>query len=186
MLGIQLPRYVGAKASEVPTVRVRVMTANLGMGRADPWAAALARESADVLMLHEMTQEAANGQTSAGVDDMFPHRIIEPREMASGIGMWSRYPIVEAGAIGGFARPMLSGRLRLPGVVFDPTVVAVHFAAPWPQPIGAWRQDIARFPAVLQQLARDGGAVIVAGDLNATLDMLPYRRLLKRGVPGCG
>ena len=182
MLGIQLPRYVGAKASAVPAAGVRVMTANLGMGRADPRAvAALTRESADVLVLQEMTPEAATGLTSAGVDDMFPHRIIDPRAMASGIGVWSRYPIVESRAIDGFALPMLSARLRLPGVVFDPTVVAVHLAAPWPQPIGAWRQDMARFPAMLQQLARDGGAVIVAGDLNATLDMLPYRRLLNEG-----
>lgn len=184
MLGIQLPRYVGVKATGVPTATagVRVMTANLGMGRADPRAvAALARELADVLVLQEMTPEAADGLTSAGVDDMFPHRIIDPRAMASGIGVWSRYPIVESRAIDGFALPMLSARLRLPGVVFDPTVVAVHFAAPWPRPIGPWRQDMARFPAMLQQLARDAGAVIVAGDLNATLDMVPFRRLLNEG-----
>jgi endonuclease/exonuclease/phosphatase (EEP) superfamily protein YafD len=182
MIGIQLPRYFGAKASEMPAAGVRVMTANLGMGRADPLAiAALARASADVLVVQEMTSEAATGLTSAGIDDTFPYRVIDPRAMASGVGVWSRYPIVESRAVDGFSLPMLSARLRLPGVVLDPTVVAVHFAAPWPQSIGAWRQDMGRFPAVMQQLGRNPGAVIVAGDLNATLDMLPFRRLLSEG-----
>lgn len=182
MLGIQVPRYLGAKVSETPVAGVRVMTANLGMGRADPQAvAALARDSADVLVLQEMTSEAANGLILAGIDDSFPYRVIDPRAMASGIGVWSRYPIAESRAVEGYSLPMLSTRLQLPGVVVDPTVVAVHFAAPWPQPIGAWSQDMARFPALMQQLASDPGAVIVAGDLNATLDMLPFRRLLNEG-----
>jgi endonuclease/exonuclease/phosphatase (EEP) superfamily protein YafD len=184
MLGIQLPRYVGPEASAVPGATVRVLTANLGLGRADPvGVVALARESADLLVVQEMTPEAAAGLSAVGIDATFPHRVIDPRELAGGIGVWSRYPIVESGPIPGFSLQMLSARVRVPGVVTDPIVVAVHFAAPWPQPIEYWRQDMARFPTTLQELARNAGAgaVIVAGDLNATLDMAPFRRLLAQG-----
>jgi endonuclease/exonuclease/phosphatase (EEP) superfamily protein YafD len=68
-------------------------------------------------------------------------------------------------------------------VVTNPTVVAVHLAAPWVQPIEYWQQDMARLPSTLHELARDAGAgaVIVAGDLNATFDMMPFRRLLSDG-----
>lgn len=184
MLGIQLPRYIGEDVSAVPATAVRVLTANLGMGQADPRAlVALAQESADLLVVQEMTAEAATGLSAAGLDATFPHRAIDPRELAGGIGVWSRYPIVEAGPIAGFSLPMLRARVRAPGVVADSTVVAVHFGAPWPQPIDQWRGDLARFPDTLRQLARDAGAgaVIVAGDLNATLDMQPFRRLLSEG-----
>ncbi|HJT96337.1 MAG TPA: endonuclease/exonuclease/phosphatase family protein [Mycobacterium sp.] len=184
MLGVQAPRYLGPEPISMPAATVRVMTANLGMGQADSRAvAAFARESADVLVLQEMTPEAATGLSSAGLDDVFAHRVIDPRPLASGIGVWSRYPIVESGGLQGYSLPLLWARLSVPGVVTDPTVVAVHLAAPWPQPIEDWRRDIARFVVTLRELADDAGAgaVIAAGDLNATIDMAPFRRLLNEG-----
>jgi endonuclease/exonuclease/phosphatase (EEP) superfamily protein YafD len=184
LIAIQAPRYLGPEQSAVPAAAVRVLTANLGLGQADPRAVVeLARDAADVLAVQEMTPEAAAGLSAAGLDAMFPHRIIDPRERAGGIGIWSRYPIVESGPIGGFSLSMLRARLQVPGVVIDPTVVAVHLAAPWIQPIDYWRQDLARFPDTLRESARAAGtgAVIVAGDFNSTADMLPFRRLLWEG-----
>ena len=120
MVGIQLPRYVGPETSAVPVAAVRVLTANLGLGRADPRAVvALARESADLLVVQEMTPEAATGLSSAGLDAAFPHRVLDPRDLAGGIGVWSRYPIVESGPIAGFSLQMLSARVQVPGVVTD-------------------------------------------------------------------
>jgi endonuclease/exonuclease/phosphatase (EEP) superfamily protein YafD len=184
LIAVQAPRYLGPEKGAVPAAAVRVLTANLGLGQADPRAVvALARDSADVLAIQEMTPEAAAGLSAAGLDAMFPHRIIDPHELAGGIGIWSRYPIVESGPIGGFSLSMLRARVQVPGVVTDPTVVAVHLAAPWVQPIDYWRQDISRFPDTLRELARaaGAGAVIVAGDFNSTADMLPFRRLLGEG-----
>ena len=184
LVGVQAPRYLGPEAISKPAATVRVMTANLGMGRADSRAvAALARESADVLVLQEMTPEAVTGLSTAGLDDVFAHRVIDPRPLASGIGVWSRYPIVESGGQDGYSLPLLWARLAVPGIVTAPTVVAVHLAAPWPQPIEAWRRDIARFGVTLRELAdtAGAGAVIAAGDLNATIDMVPFRRLLNEG-----
>ena len=184
MVGVQLPRYVGPKTGGPPAAAVRVMSANLRYGQADPHAlVALARDSADVLVVQEMTPRAASGLSAAGVDDTFPHRVIDPRDQAAGIGIWSRFPIGESGSVGGYALPMLRARIRVPDVVIEPTVVAVHLAAPWVQPIELWQQDMARLQSALHELARDAGAdaVIVAGDLNATFDMMPFRRLLSEG-----
>ena len=184
MLAVLAPRYFGPEKVDVASVAVRVVSANLGMGQADPRAVVeLANASADVLVVQEMTPQAAAAMSAAGLDAGFPHRVIDPQPMAAGIGVWSRYPVVAFAPVGGYQMPMLSVRLRLPGVRFDTTVLAVHLAAPWVQPLRWFRGDIERLPSTLRDLARDAGsgAVIVAGDLNATYDMKPFRALLAEG-----
>lgn len=184
MLAVLAPRYFGPEKVGVPSVAVRVVSANLGLGQADAGAVvALANASADVLVVQELTPELASAMSAAGLDATFPHRTIDPRPMAAGIGVWSRHPIVSAAPIGGYQMPMLSARIRVPGVRFDPTVLAVHLAAPWVQPLHWFRDDIERFPSTLRELAEraGSGAVIVAGDLNATYDMQPFRALLAEG-----
>lgn len=181
---VYLPRYLGPSTPPQAGVDVRVLTTNLGMGRADPPAlVALARDTADVVAVQEMTQSAADGLSAAGMDAVFPHRVILPAPLASGIGLWSRHPIVQSGRIDGYALPMVGARIRIPGVAVDTTVLSVHLAAPWPQPIDQWLYDIAAFPATLDEMGRaaGAGAVIVAGDFNATADMEPFRRLLQHG-----
>ena len=184
MIGIQLPRYFGPEKTTVPSASVRVLSANLGLGHADPRAVvALATGSADVLVLQEMTPEVATAMSAAGLDAVFPHRVIDPRPMAAGIGVWSRHPIVDSAPIGGYQMPMLSAQIRLPGIRFDTTVLAVHLAAPWVQPLRWFSGDIEQLPTTLREVSRNAGAgaVIVAGDLNATYDMQPFRRLLAEG-----
>ena len=184
MLLVLMPRFLGPEDSAVPSVPVRVLTANLALGEADPRAiVALAWEKADVLVVQEMTPRQAVEMSAVGLDGVFPHRVIKPRTGAKGIGVWSRHPIVSSAEVSGYQMPMLSAQIRMPGVRFDTTVLAVHLAAPWVQPLKYFRDDIARFPTTLQAAARaaGSGAVIVAGDLNATYDMQPFRRLLDEG-----
>lgn len=187
---VYLPRYqVPSTASETAVVDVRVLTANLGMGEADPSAfVALAGDTADIVAVQEMTQEAADGLSAAGMDAVFPYRVIVPAPLASGIGIWSRHPIVNSGRIDGYALPMLGSRIRIPGVRVDTTVLSVHLAGPWPMPIDAWASDIATFPDTLRDVGQTAGAgaVIVAGDFNATADMAPFRRLLDEGYGDAG
>jgi endonuclease/exonuclease/phosphatase (EEP) superfamily protein YafD len=186
-VAVQLPLYVGDGTPPPAAATVRVLTANLGMGQADPSAlAALAEKSADVLLMQEMTPEAARGLSAAGLDGAFPHRLLNPRDVASGIGIWSRYPMSESAPIAGFSLPLLRTRVKVPGVAVDPTVVAVHLGAPWPQAIDGWRDDLARFPDLLRSFAKDSGTVIVAGDFNATMTMSPFRRLLTDGYRDAG
>ncbi|MGE0215475.1 endonuclease/exonuclease/phosphatase family protein [Mycolicibacterium sp.] len=184
LVWVYLPRFQAPSRSDVAAVDVRILTANLGMGQADSAAlVALAGERADIVAVQEMTQDAADGLSRAGMDAAFPYRVVVPAPLASGIGIWSRYPIVHSGRIDGYALPMIGTRVRIPGVVVDATVLSVHLAAPWPQPIDHWRNDIGAFPETLREVgARAGaGAVIVAGDFNATADMAQFRRLLDVG-----
>ncbi|MCH9710585.1 MAG: endonuclease/exonuclease/phosphatase family protein [Actinomycetia bacterium] len=189
LVGVYLPRYQGVAVSESAAVDVRVLTANLGVGQADPLAVvALARDSADIVTVQEVTQDAADGMSAAGMDAAFPYRVVVPAPLVSGIGIWSRHPIVQSGRIDGYSLPMLGARIRVPGVAVDTTVLSVHLAAPWPQPIGPWSRDIALLPDTLRQVgaAAGAGAVIVAGDFNATADMAPFRRLLDEGFGDAG
>jgi endonuclease/exonuclease/phosphatase (EEP) superfamily protein YafD len=186
-VAVQLPLYSGGDAPAKPAATVRILTANLGMGQADPAAlVARAEESADVLLVQEMTPEAATGLSRAGLDKTFPHRVLDPRDVASGIGIWSRYPMTESAPIEGFSLPLLRARVKVPGVPVDPTVMAVHLGAPWPQPIDGWRDDLERFPDLLRSLTDGSDAVIVAGDFNATMTMSPFRQLLTDGYRDAG
>lgn len=181
---VYAPRYLGPPEVDTPAVDVRVLTANLEMGQADSEAVvAMADSSADVVAVQEMTQESADALSSAGMDNAFPYRVVLPAPVASGIGIWSRYPIVHSGRIDGYSLPMLGTRIRIPGVAVDTTVLSVHLAAPWPQPIWHWQRDITAFSETLRDMAdRAGaGAVIVAGDFNTTVDMAPFRELLAQG-----
>ena len=189
MIGVQLPRYLGPEKASGPSIAVRVVTANLGYGQADPRVVTeLASTTADVLVLQELTQEAATGLATAGLDGIFSHRFIDPQERANGIGVWSRYPIVESQHIDGYQMPMLKTRIQVPGLMFAPTVLALHVAAPWVQPLDRFRDDMARLPATLGDVSRGAGAgaVIVAGDFNATMDMQPFRQLLDEGYRDAG
>jgi endonuclease/exonuclease/phosphatase (EEP) superfamily protein YafD len=184
MVIVLMPRFLGPEKSAVASVSVRVLSANLTLGEADPRAVvALAWESADLLVVQEMTPRQALAMSAAGLDAVFPHRVIKPGTGAMGIGVWSRHPIVGSAEVSGYQMPMLSAKIRMPGVRFDTTVLAVHLAAPWVQPLKYFRDDIARLPTMLKEAARaaGSGAVIVAGDLNSTYDMRPFRRLLDEG-----
>jgi endonuclease/exonuclease/phosphatase (EEP) superfamily protein YafD len=77
---------------------------------------------------------------------------------------------------------LITARVRIPGVQSEATVVTTHMSAPWPEPIRGWRDDLARFATVLSEIgAATTGPVIAAGDLNATPDVLEFRRLLRNG-----
>jgi endonuclease/exonuclease/phosphatase (EEP) superfamily protein YafD len=184
LLVVQLPRYLGPEPGVAASVSVRVMTANLGLGLADAQAVTdSARDLADVLVVQELTPDAVSRLSAAGLDNTFPHHTLKPHDVASGVGVWSRYPIVQSTPIPGYEMPQLRTSIRIDGVVVDPTVVSVHLSGPWPQPINDWRSDLAKFGATLDQLANDAGlgAVIVAGDFNSTTDMRPFRDLLGDG-----
>lgn len=189
MMWIYVPHYLGPPVTGADSVDVRVLTANLFLGQADSSAfVALSRDAADVVAVQELTQETADGLSAAGMDRDFPHRVIAPARNASGIGIWSRHPIVHSGRIDGYTLPMVGARIRIPGVRVDTTVLSVHLVGPWPTPIDGWRSDIARLPDTLRDVARTAaaGAVIVAGDFNATTDMAPFRRLLNEGYDDAG
>ena len=183
-LAVQLPLYRGSDAARTAGVGLRVISANLRIGRADPsYLVRLAREEADVLAVQELTRQEADRLSAAGLDATFPYRWLDPRAGASGVGVWSRLPMHAAKRIGGYTYALVSAQIRVAGIPIDPTVVVAHMTSPWPQPIDPWRSDIDRLPVTLQEVAEQssGGSVIVAGDFNSTTDMRSFRDLLRNG-----
>jgi len=168
----------GSHPHDVP---VRVLTANVFEGAADPDALiAAARNHADILVLQELTPELA--ASLSVLNPEFPYHSVAARPYAAGVGIWSRYPISTSSRNPNYVLGMITASIRVPGASADVTVVTVHLVGPWPQPIDGWRKEIAQLPETLRAtVAASRGAVIVAGDLNATVDMRPFRQLLTDG-----
>jgi endonuclease/exonuclease/phosphatase (EEP) superfamily protein YafD len=175
------PKSVGNAAD---SVRLRVMTANLYLSQADLSVLVRTAEAqADVLALQELTPQAVEQLSAAGLDRTFPYRVTDARNYASGGGLWSRFPMTESTPIWGFALAMVTARIHVDGVAADPTIVNAHLAGPWPQAIDGWAQELKAIPKVMQDAMQSaaGGCVVVAGDFNATFDMQPFRALLQNG-----
>ena len=184
MLAVQIPLYVVSATAATEGVRVRVVSANLRDGQAEPQSLmSLIRNDADVIAFQELTSDEVNRLFAAGIGVTFPYRWLDAHGGAQGVGLWSRFPLTATRRIGGYTFAMISAQIRVPGASIDPTIVVVHLPGPWPQPIDSWRRDITRLPTTLQEVAEraDGGCVIAAADLNSTMDMRPFRSLLKDG-----
>lgn len=184
---LQIPRFIPSAPRPEHRVAVRVLTANLHNGNADPQAlAAAAREKADVLLLQELTPELAKRLDT--LDTEFPYRSVDARPFANGIGIWSRYPIVQSTRDPGYELGLVTARLRVPGSASELTVVSLHIVGPWPQPIEPWRREMAALPSTLTALVRSvgQGALITAGDFNASVDMQPFRAVLAAGFHDAG
>jgi endonuclease/exonuclease/phosphatase (EEP) superfamily protein YafD len=178
---VQLPLYV--RNSAAPGVNVRVVSANLRYGRADADAVvSMAREHADILAVQELTPEKADLMSAAGLDAAFPFRALRACDGPAGVGIWSRYPISTSETDEGFWLGLVAAKVRILKLTAEATVVVTHLSAPWPDPIAGWRADLERMAEKLPQLAGAGdGAVMVAGDFNATRDIREFRRLLRDG-----
>jgi endonuclease/exonuclease/phosphatase (EEP) superfamily protein YafD len=182
-LGVQLPLFVG-DSPPADTVAIRIMTANVYLGQADAdGIVATATANADLLAVQELTSEEADRMSKAGVDRTFPFHALDTRDYASGVGLWSRYPIVESHRVSGYKLAMVSARIRVDGVMANPTLIVGHLSGPWPQPIDNWINELGSLRRTMQSSSElgDGGCVAIAGDFNATLDMRPFRRLLSGG-----
>jgi endonuclease/exonuclease/phosphatase (EEP) superfamily protein YafD len=172
--------YVGGSPNA--GVSVRVVSANLRYGCADAAAVVRLAQHADILAVQELTPEKAEQITAAGIDAMLPHRYLRAREGPAGVGIWSRYPLTPGEDYDEFWLGLITARVNVPGAPAETTVVTTHLSAPWPEPIRGWRDDLARLRVVLTEIgASAGGPVILAGDLNATPDVLEFRRLLRDG-----
>lgn len=176
---VELPLFIGSAGVQANTIPVRVLAANVHEGTANPKAlAAAARDRADLLVLVELTPELAERLTQEGLDADFPYRVVDAEPYAAGVAIWSRFPISRSARIPGYQLGVVSATVRVPHAGADTTVLAAHLTGPWPQPIDDWRHDIAAFADTMNDVTAGTGAVVVAGDFNAAMDMRPFRRLL--------
>lgn len=183
-LVVQVPASTPSAINGRDHVDVRVMSANLYLGQADPHSvAALARDHVDVVAVQEMTPAEMDRLSAAGMNASFPYRVMSPKEDAHGAGLWSRYPLTEVSRSDPLLLSLVTATVEIPGVQTPATLAVVHTSAPWPWPIDIWRNGTAGLTNAMRQMAGSsaGGAVVVAGDLNATRDMRQFRQLLGDG-----
>ena len=72
--------------------------------------------------------------------------------------------------------------IRVPDAADDVIAVSIHLVGNWPQPIDTWRDEITKLSGTLRASPAVPVGIVVAGDLNATFDMQPFRRLLRNGI----
>ncbi|HEX6970307.1 MAG TPA: endonuclease/exonuclease/phosphatase family protein [Micromonosporaceae bacterium] len=181
LISVVAPRALadgGNGSADGPTVRV--LTANLLAGTADPAAlVALVREQrVDLLALQEFTPEAEAALDRLGLAELLPHRQTNPEVGTTGSALYSRFPLTDGGTRrneGGFSQAYAT--VQVPGA--PPVLVeSAHPMSPYALDVlDYWWTDLAAQPPATP----DGPLRILAGDFNATLDHAPLRALLDTG-----
>lgn len=147
---------------------------NVFYGNADPGQVVELAQRVDVLVLLEVDGQAVSDLDEAGLGEVMPYRVVQPRPGPAGSGVWSRRPLREVGGITGarYAMPLVA--VQMPGGAPPVRVQAVHTVAPvLPAEIRQWEREM----AALAQVDAD----VLAGDFNATPDHAQFRALLREG-----
>lgn len=176
----QVPLYV-AQTPSAHAVRVAELTANLHAGEADASdvVRAVRDHSVDLYAAQELTWDERNKLRQAGLDRLLRFHVLDPRGDASGTGLWSRYPIDSPVQRHDFNFALVTGQVSVPGASGPIAVAALHMAGPVPDAV-PWTRDIGHLPVVLRELVGKR-TVLVAGDFNATSDVVQFRQLLTHG-----
>ncbi|MCW3842185.1 endonuclease/exonuclease/phosphatase family protein [Micromonospora yasonensis] len=181
LVGVVAPRAVAAGQPAVGGPTLRLLTANLLLGGADPAAlVALVRaQRVDVLAVQEFTPGIAAELDRLGLATLLPYRALDPEPGASGSGLYARFPL---GAVGvrrnqGFAFLQSYGTLAVPGAPAL-RVESAHPASPYAvRVVPDWWTDLRAQPPATPH----GPLSVLAGDFNATLDHTPLRDLIATG-----
>ncbi len=173
-----LPRAFG-RPETGPGPRLRVLTANLLLGRCDPdGLISLVRErQVDVLAIQEYPTDA-DEKLRDPLTELLPVRRVEPATGGKGSVLYSRYPLRDAGSgtyPGGHRGTY--GTVEPPGAAAV-EVTSVHPASPYTRRmVPFWRAGLAG----LAPADPRGPVRVLLGDFNATLDHDPLRTLLRAG-----
>jgi endonuclease/exonuclease/phosphatase family metal-dependent hydrolase len=180
LIGVVVPRALTDDQPSAAGPTVRVLTANLLKGLADPHAVVeLVRvHRVDLLALQEFTPEAEAALDRLGLATLLPYQQSNAEPWTTGSGLYSRFPLTDGGVrrlAGGFTQAYAAA--QVPGA--PPLLVeSAHPAAPYQlSVVPLWWRDLADQPPATP----DGPLRILAGDFNATLDHVPLRQLLATG-----
>ncbi|MGS2614787.1 endonuclease/exonuclease/phosphatase family protein [Micromonospora sp. LZ34] len=182
LVAVVAPRGLGSAQPAAAGLTLRVLTANLLAGAADPRTLVdlVRTHRVDVLAVQEFTPGAQAELDRLGLDQLLPHRQLNPQVGTPGSGLYARHPISDGGVRqlrGGWGFTQAYGTVTPPGSP-PVRVESAHPAAPYAvDQVGYWRDDLAAQP----RATPDGPLGILAGDFNATLDHAPLRALLATG-----
>lgn len=172
----QAPAYLAGNA-DATGPRLTVLAANIYYGGAD--LDALRREVAggvDVLVVVELTAEAAERITASEIGRTLPHSFTRPRRGGGGTGVWSRHPLRDPAVLPGFALNTMRMTVDAPRPF---TLYALHLVPPIPRSTHDWAHELALLGDRLAD--EPPGPVIAAGDYNATWDHRQFRALATGG-----
>lgn len=132
--------------------------------------------AADVVVSIEVDEPWAAALSS--LDDLYPHRLVVPRDDNFGLAVLSRWPLEDARAVelGGTPRPNIVTRVRHAAGPF--LLVATHPTPPYSA--AASLENLAQLMAVADVAAAATLPCIVAGDFNATPWSHAYRTFAAR------
>ncbi|TNC28266.1 endonuclease/exonuclease/phosphatase family protein [Amycolatopsis alkalitolerans] len=174
--GTLLPRAFASAQPAAHGAHLRVMSSNQYLGRADvKTIVRLVRDNkVDVLNLLELTPREAGEFERAGLFDVLPHRVFEPRYGGAGSGIASRYPLTQQSLAGPSLMAQPSARADVNGTPVE--IVAVHPIPPTTD-AAQWKKEMGGLPR-----PDSGGPVrVLAGDFNSTVDHATFRDLLSGG-----
>ncbi|RLK59820.1 endonuclease/exonuclease/phosphatase family protein [Actinokineospora cianjurensis] len=180
-LGVLLIPRLLADGDPIPQgQRVRLMSANLMIGRGDPNVlVSLVRDAkVDVLTLQELTPAALSKLDAAGLGDLLPYRAVQPVPGGEGGGILSRIPLRQISLVENTQFENVAAVVDLSGPV-DIEVVTIHIVPPTTNDTArkTWQRELASLPGPDSY----GRPRVLAGDFNATLDHHAFTGLLDRG-----
>ena len=161
---------------------LRLMTANLLAVNPDPTALCdeIRARDPDVLLVQELSPRWLAAFEESGLLAHFPHALYEVREDSFGAGIFSRLPLDRPERLDLLGVPLLRATVQAPGG--DLRVYNVHPLPPrTPQYAAVWQRQMARLE---EELAAEPGALVAAGDFNATPHARWYQRLTRDRLRG--
>jgi endonuclease/exonuclease/phosphatase (EEP) superfamily protein YafD len=169
---------VPASARTAP--RLRILSWNVYEANSD--AAAMDRvirkADADIVVLQEVSASNIAALRVSPALAGYLHSYTSPQPSAFGAGMWSRFPLEEAGEFNVGGLPMT--RAVVQTSIGPVRLVNVHALSP------VNKDGLVVWPRQLRSLAeearRPGPPIVLAGDFNATWGHRPFRRLLDAGL----
>lgn len=160
-----------------------VMAANLQYGRGDPDAVVshVRGLDVDVLALSEVTPDARDALVAAGLTRDLPHVVDEARVGAGGGMILSRHPLSTDVAPAVPSATYATPAAMVSSPAGEVLVVAAHPVPPWPGDTSLWHAELAAV-ASWAAAVPDATPLVIAGDLNATLDHPVLRRFGGSGL----
>lgn len=180
------PRAIGGPEDPGNAPTIRVLTANVLGGEADPVQIVEMVDvlDIDVLAIQELTPNFHSALIRAGISELLPNPVLQHRSGVAGGGLYSAFPLSAqddlADEFDPLAFRMPRAVLQVPGAG-PVNVLSVHPNPPLSWGVKRWEQELASLPAT-------GGDDywLLAGDFKATLDHDAFRKVLGRGYADAG
>ncbi|MBV6633301.1 MAG: endonuclease/exonuclease/phosphatase family protein [Alphaproteobacteria bacterium] len=164
--------------ADAQTLRVLQFNMNLFHPDPDGLATSLLETDADLIVLQELSPDAAT-RISAALADDYQHQLTLPQTNAFGMGVFSRFEITELQRLSATSLDAVSVRLSINTARHgDISLAAIHPPPPITRQLAALRNEEIGLAA--DWLAGRDGPKLLMGDLNLTPYSIWFRELVRQ------